>query len=155
MNCSPKGVKNKKHKKKQHKKHSTVSFLLLNFPKRAKKDKKYNPRGRVRGRGVTSSLPKIETSLEFGFASLLTSLPNVCRVSALCPSARLLTLEPDNGLCAHMDVTSCDVTSATTHSSSVRVCTSAVQRGWSGTNTPPDEGGQSTSTCQHEALKQI
>ena len=35
-----------------------------------------------------------------------------------------------------------DVTSATTQSSSVRVCTSAVQREWSGTNTPPDEGGQ-------------
>ena len=50
----------------------------------------------------------------------------VCPVSALCPSARLFTLEPDNGLCAHMDVTSCDVTSATTQSSSVRVCTSAV-----------------------------
>ena len=49
----------------------------------------------------------------------------VCRVSALCPSAQLFTLEPDNGLCAHTDVTSRDVTSATTQSSSVQVQCSA------------------------------
>ena len=55
-------------------------------------------------------------------------------VSALCPSARLFTLEPDNGLCAHMDVTSYNVTNATTQSSSVRVCTRAVLRGWPNTN---------------------
>ena len=47
-------------------------------------------------------------------------------VFLLCVQARNCSRSNQTMGCAHMDVTSCDVTSATTQSSSVRVCTSAV-----------------------------
>ena len=100
------------------------------FNKKKKQQKKERTKKGARelpplppGEATSSSPTKRTTTLGqnvFGAKAVPLSpkcLPCICSVS----SAQLFTLEPDNGLCAHMDVTSCDVTSATTQSSSVQV----------------------------------
>ena len=78
---------------------------------------------RTNGREMLCSPELHQTTRTRGFSNApLPCLPCFCCVQARNCSRSNQT----NGLCAHMDVTSCDVTSATTQSSSVRVCTSAV-----------------------------
>ena len=101
----------------------TTSFPLVQRPVNELPHSLIISADKTNGREMLCSPELHQTTRDTNSATLRY---HVCRVSALCPSAKLFTLEPDNGLCAHMDVTSCDVTSATTQSSSVRVCASAV-----------------------------
>ena len=70
---------------------------------------------------------------------------NVCRFSALCPARNFRSRSNQTMGCAHRWMSGrANESSLSMSRPMYRLTTSAVlwQCGWSGTNTPPDEGGQ-------------